>query len=204
MPSDFFSPMTQGDARAQRARLFIDALIVLQGFSALYFLSDFVADLISAGDSTVHNFAEGLAVVGLITGIYLSIRERRRLVSRNRHIEAQLQIASGAFQDLLASSFDRWKLTPSEREIALLTIKGFSNAEIADLRKTSEGTVKAQSNAVFRKAEVSGRTQLLSHFIDELVGDPIVKPQQGADVARIETPSSSRQGRISGAAAQSH
>ena len=170
------NPAVSDESRDTRVRLFIDALIVLQGISAFYFLADFVTDIVTLSDSTFHVVIEGLAVLCLFIGIALSIRERRRLQSRNRAVEAQLQIASGAFQELMRDAFDRWKLTPSEREIALLTIKGFSNAEIAKLRKTSEGTVKAQSNAVFRKAEVSGRTQLLSHFIDELVGEPIVRP----------------------------
>jgi DNA-binding CsgD family transcriptional regulator len=44
-----------------------------------------------------------------------------------------------------------------------------STQEIAELRQTSEGTVKAQTNAIYRKAGVSGRPQLLSLFIDELM-----------------------------------
>jgi DNA-binding NarL/FixJ family response regulator len=44
-----------------------------------------------------------------------------------------------------------------------------SIAEIATLRNTSEGTVKAQTNAIYRKAGVSGRPQLLSVFIDDLL-----------------------------------
>ena len=41
--------------------------------------------------------------------------------------------------------------------MAWFTIKGLSIAEIARLRGTSEGTVKAHSNAIYRKAGVSGR-----------------------------------------------
>ncbi len=170
-------------------RLVIDALIALQLFSALYFLSDFVTDVFVASDSAAHVLLEGLAVLCLLIGIYFSMRERQRLLSRNRKMETQLQIASGAFQELLENFFDQWKLTPSEREIALLTIKGFSNAEIADLRNTREGTVKAQSNAVFRKAGVSGRTQLLSHFIEELVGDPLVERQDCTKTPTTVAPS---------------
>ena len=48
-----------------------------------------------------------------------------------------------------------------------------ATSEIASLRDTSEGTVKAQTNAIFRKADVSGRPQLLSHFIDDLISDPL-------------------------------
>ena len=40
------------------------------------------------------------------------------------------------------------------------------------LRGVSEGTVKAQTNAIYRKAGVSGRTQLLALFIDQVVELP--------------------------------
>jgi len=73
----------------------------------------------------------------------------------------------------LQERFAEWELTPAEKDVALFSIKGLSTADIAGLRSTSEGTVKAQTNAIYRKAGVSGRPQLLSLFIDELMGDPI-------------------------------
>ncbi|MFN3578474.1 MAG: helix-turn-helix transcriptional regulator, partial [Tabrizicola sp.] len=56
-------------------------------------------------------------------------------------------------------------------DVALFAIKGMSTAEIAQLRSTSEGTVKAQTNAIYRKAGVTGRPQLLSLFIEDLMRD---------------------------------
>ena len=44
-----------------------------------------------------------------------------------------------------------------------------SNNEIAELRGTSDGTVKAQLNAVYKKAGLESRTQLLGYFIEELM-----------------------------------
>ena len=73
--------------------------------------------------------------------------------------------------DLLQERFAEWALTPSEKDVALFAIKGLSTAEIAALRSTSEGTVKAQTNAIYRKAGVTGRPQLLSLFIDDLMRD---------------------------------
>ena len=61
---------------------------------------------------------------------------------------------------------------------ALLLIKGLSLAEIAALRETREGTIKAQSNAIYRKAEVAGRAQLVSLFIEDLMADDLRSPQQ--------------------------
>ena len=54
--------------------------------------------------------------------------------------------------------------------MALFALKGFTIAEIAQLRETSEGTVKAQTNAIYRKAGVSGRPQLLGLFVEDLMG----------------------------------
>jgi len=39
------------------------------------------------------------------------------------------------------------------------------------MRNTAEGTVKAQTNAIYRKAGVSGRPQLLSLFIEDLMDE---------------------------------
>jgi len=75
--------------------------------------------------------------------------------------------------DLLEEKFDIWALTAAERDVALFSIKGLSTAEIAALRDTSEGTVKAQTNAIYRKAGVSGRPQLLSLFIEDLMQGPV-------------------------------
>jgi DNA-binding CsgD family transcriptional regulator len=71
----------------------------------------------------------------------------------------------------LAGAFAEWGLTASEKDVALFAIKGMSTADIAGLRSTSEGTVKAQTNAIYRKAGVSGRSQLLSLFIEDLMRD---------------------------------
>lgn len=75
-------------------------------------------------------------------------------------------------------------LTPSERDVAWFTIKGLSLAEIARMRQTSDGTVKAQSNAIYRKAGVSGRTQLLSLFLEDLMEEgPRAAARRPAPVA---------------------
>ena len=71
--------------------------------------------------------------------------------------------------ELLEERFTKWALTPAKRDVALFAIKGLSTAEIAGLRQTSEGRVKAQTAAIYRKAGVSGRLHLLSLFIDDLM-----------------------------------
>ena len=101
----------------------------------------------------------------------------RRSLIRTREAEAKLRAASRAFMELLEERFSAWALTRAERDVALFAIKGMSTQEIAALRQTSEGTVKAQTAAIYRKAGVTGRPQLLSLFIEDLMERPATEPE---------------------------
>lgn len=138
-----------------------------------------VIDLLSELDeSLLHLSIEGLAVAALFIGAGITINGLFHLVRRNEAVEEQLELATGAFNDVLESHFRKWGLSPSERDVAILLIKGLSTAEIAELRNTRNGTVKAQNAAVYRKAGVSGRAELLSLFIDEIVTGIAVSDQR--------------------------
>ena len=65
--------------------------------------------------------------------------------------------------------FDRWGLTPAEREVALLQLKGLRHKEIAALRKTSERTVRQQALVVYRKSGLNGRNDLAAFFLEDLL-----------------------------------
>jgi len=65
--------------------------------------------------------------------------------------------------------FDRWGLTPAEREVALLQLKGLRHKEIAELRHTSERTVRQQALAVYRKSGLNGRSDLAAFFLEDLL-----------------------------------
>lgn len=111
------------------------------------------------------------ALAGLAVGLVLGARGFVRALRGRHAAEERLRRATGAFRDLLEQSFDDWGLTPAERDVALFAIKGLSVQEIARLRTTSEGTVRAQTAAIYRKAGVSGRPQLISLFIESLMED---------------------------------
>lgn len=72
----------------------------------------------------------------------------------------------------LAAAIDRefakWGLTEAEREIALLLLKGFAHKEIAAHRRTTEGTVRQQALAIYRKAGLTGRSSLAAFFFEGL------------------------------------
>jgi DNA-binding NarL/FixJ family response regulator len=51
--------------------------------------------------------------------------------------------------DAIDGQFDRWGLTPAEREVALLMLKGLSHKEIAAVRQSSERTVREQARSIY-------------------------------------------------------
>ncbi len=155
------------------ARLVLAAVVAAQTLCSLFFIWDILAGLFGLRTEPLSWQARELieigAALGLLLGVVLGAVLLVRIFRHNRRIEGQLRRASTAFAELLEERFLEWGLTPSERDVAWFTIKGMTLAEIARLRQTSEGTVKAQSNAIYRKAGVSGRTQLLSLFIEDLM-----------------------------------
>ena len=156
------------------------AILVLQAICTFFFLQEIAANLLGLSipqrDWRFLELIEIGAALGLLSGIGLSAWLLTRSLRRTRAAEESLRLASGAFADLLEERFETWGLTPAERDVALFSIKGLSTAEIAAIRDTSEGTVKAQTNAIYRKAGVNGRPQLLSLFIEDLMDGALVAP----------------------------
>jgi len=154
---------------------FVSALFLAQALCAILFVSDVFSSIFGLESSALswemREILEIAAALGLIIGAVLGGFAMRRMVRDRNAAQERLRRASGAFLDLLEERFLEWGLTPAERDVALFAIKGMSTAEISVLRATSEGTVKAQTNAIYRKAGVSGRSQLLSLFIDDLMRD---------------------------------
>lgn len=61
-----------------------------------------------------------------------------------------------------------WNLTPAEREVGLLILKGLSHKEIAALRATTEATVRQQAQSIYRKAGLPGKTAFSAYFLEDL------------------------------------
>jgi len=155
-------------------KTFLIALLIVQIACAALYLINLLSSITGIGvlSWAVHEFIELGAALGLLLGVILGAITLRRTLQRNQIVEDQLKAASGAFMDLLNERFEEWALTPAERDVALFSIKGLSIQKIAGVRDVSEGTIKAQTNAIYRKAGVSGRPQLLSLFVDELIELP--------------------------------
>ena len=160
------------------------ALFAVQALCAFFFVSDILSSLLGLRSAPLawetREFLEIGAALGLVLGLVLGALMLHRSIRDRREAEARLRRASGAFMEVLYERFSEWGLTPAESDVALFAIKGLSTAEIAAVRATSEGTVKAQTNAIFRKAGVTGRPQLLSLFIEDLMRDDGLRPAVSA------------------------
>ena len=151
------------------------AIFLVQALCAIFFVSDILASVLGIRTTPIswemRELMEIGAALGLVLGVVVGGLMLRRALRQRHRAEERLRRASGAFMGILQERFDEWGLTASEKDVALFAVKGLSTAEIGALRSTSEGTVKAQTNAIYRKAGVTGRSQLLSLFIDDLMRD---------------------------------
>ena len=167
-------------------RLFAGLILVVQIACASFFLSDIVLTLFGFRMRPIswelRELLEIGAAAGLILGVILGAILLSRTLRRQRLAEEKLRRASGAFMELLEERFADWGLTPAERDVALFAIKGMSTQEIATLRSTSEGTVKAQTNAIYRKAGESWQLQLRRQSVGDLMGTSTI------EVAPAEVP----------------
>lgn len=158
-----------------RLKLIILTMVVVQAVGALFFISEIALSVLGIErqpiDWQLRELVEIGAAIALLIGLVMSGLLLFHSQLRLGRAEAQLQRASAAFMEVLEQHFVQWKLTPAERDVAFFVLKGFTTQEIAGFRKTSEGTIKAQTNAIYRKAGVGGRGQLMSIFIDDLLAD---------------------------------
>lgn len=89
---------------------------------------------------------------------------------------AQAQAWREANKELIAGlsvqiqkQFDTWQLTPAEAEVGLLMLKGLSHQEIAEIRHSSERTIRDQARAIYRKSGLAGRSELSAFFLEDLL-----------------------------------
>jgi DNA-binding NarL/FixJ family response regulator len=151
---------------------------------------DLIADLL-AGTTVIHVAIEAAVVaLGLAGAVWMGSRVRaiaaaqRELRQHAATLTAHLDTSRAdaarwrsKASDLiegLATAIDRqldaWGLTAAEKDIALLLLKGLSHKQVASLREVSETTVRQQARAIYRKAGLSGRSDLAAFFLEDLLG----------------------------------
>lgn len=143
-------------------------VIAIQALAAVFFLADAVSDVAQDGVSG-HIAIESLIAFALVAGVVLGTWHMRTLLAEAQRRESALAIASGALADHVADRFDDWGLTSAERDVALFALKGCDAGEIARLRGSAQGTVRAQLSQVYGKAGVTSHAALVSLFFEDLL-----------------------------------
>jgi DNA-binding NarL/FixJ family response regulator len=65
---------------------------------------------------------------------------------------------------------DLSRLTPRQREVMTLVVRGLTNREIAEVLSVAEGTIKNHVAAILERLEITNRTEaafVLSHLLDD-------------------------------------
>lgn len=154
-----------------------DSLVASVLFAAitLFILEDIARDLIER-EPVDHLFIEGLNLATALVGFAFALWRMSRL---NQALDAARRDASQLQQEketlvqgvgsAIVAQFAGWGLSDAEAEIGLLLLKGLSLQDIADMRQTSERTVREQARAIYRKSGLAGRNELAAYFLEDLL-----------------------------------
>lgn len=146
---------------------------------------------VGSGTTAFHAVVEGAMIaIGAVAAVRLAMRvreltrEARELREHARELTANLDASrqdaarwrrdAGDLIAGLSAAIDQqlehWSLSPAEKAVALLLLKGLSHKEIAVIREVNETTVRQQARAIYRKAGLSGRNDLAAFFLEDLLG----------------------------------
>lgn len=128
-------------------------------------------------------FEVGLVSVSLGLALWLwrgwlradrALEETRRVLDERREERdawrARARSALEGLGEAIDRQFEAWGLTPTEREVALFLLKGYSHKQVAGMTGRSERTVRQHAGAVYEKAGFSGgRAELAAFFLEDLM-----------------------------------
>lgn len=172
MPSKSSRP--SGVPRASKNRPWLlYGLLGVQLLSALVFVGELGTEVLGLRTTPIpyewQEYIQILASLGLVCGVVATFFLVRASTKRMAKMDQQLDVAKGNFHAHLTDMFNDWALSQSEQSVAILAMKGFSNAEIAEMRGTSITTIKSQTNSIYKKSGLTNRQQLISFLVEELL-----------------------------------
>lgn len=168
--------LTRGKTEMTRPERATLRLAVLQLVCAVVFAVDLLLEfphphewlLLDVTDTT-HLFTEVAVMALLVLGFALSRYALSAMQGERDRLRSDLRSLRGEFDAILQARFALWHLSPAQRDVALLTLRGLRISDIARLRGCAEGTVKAHLSAVFRAAGVGTRNELQGLFMEEFL-----------------------------------
>jgi len=160
-------------------RLTISAILV---FIAVLTFIDIFNDYLD-GVALWHISIETIVGLTALAGVYYLMKSRftmQRTLEKEKQFSSELNLEAQKWKRVSKTYLDglsveinkqlnKWEMTEAEKRVAFLLLKGFSIKEIADLRKTSEKTVRTQANSIYSKSGLPGRSALSAFFLEDLL-----------------------------------
>jgi DNA-binding NarL/FixJ family response regulator len=161
-----------------RQIIFIALLAVLTLLTSADLYMDYIE-----GSSFLHLLVEAVLILLSFAGVVYLIYEllkhqkelaqvREQLHKTQAHLSESrehLRNAGRQYIQVIQQQFSDWELTPSEREVATLLLKGLSFDEIASVRQTKEKTVRQQATSIYRKSGLNGRHEFAAWFFEDFL-----------------------------------
>lgn len=129
-----------------------------------------------------YRWAIYIALVCLLLLITLFIFKRQsvnrevRLESNLKRIELENKLNKekltekiNGISQHIEQEFVKWQLTVTEKEIALMLLKGLTFKDIAKARCKSERTVRQQAGAIYAKSSLANRNDLAAYFLEDFM-----------------------------------
>lgn len=148
---------------------------------AITSIADVFAD-IRLGAHVLHMMQEALMFLFALTLLWILYKRTKVQMQRNAQLLKELKEATARssqaskelidakriFGEEITKQFSGWSLTESEAEVALFCLKGLSAKEIANLRNTSEKTVRNQLTSVYSKSGTTSKLSFVAWFMEGL------------------------------------
>ena len=117
------------------------------------------------------------ALAGFIMyDMHMRTKRLRHLTSSLNEAESKVHKITERFKEarreyfeIIQQQFDDWNLSQSEKEVALLMLKGLNFQEISTIRNTKVKTARHQASSIYSKSGLEGRHELSAWFIEDFI-----------------------------------
>jgi len=140
--------------------------------ASVFFLYDIIIDIAESKDNLFHLLTEGCIFISISIILYIEIKRAYKFYLEVLLEKEKVGALSGELFQIILNKFNEWKLSESEKDVAILIINGLSMKEISELRNVKEKTIRQQAASIYSKTGLSGRHELASFFIKDLLRTP--------------------------------
>src|SRR6056300_2066996 len=100
----------------------------------IFFVVDVITDIVNNAPRDIHFYLEGFFVIALVYILIFQIKEIRTMEVEIETSHQELEVLKGGLTREIEKQFNSWQLTPSEKEVAWLILKGISYSDIAKVK----------------------------------------------------------------------